>query len=95
MVVPAAAVVTTPKQEKAFYVVEDGVAHLRVGALGLEDRGRVQVVSGLAAGELVVVGGQQKLKDGGRVQVKAEAPKPAGVQAGAPPAGQAAEAGRP
>jgi len=95
VVVPAAAVVTTPKQEKAFYVVEDGVAHLRIGALGLEDRGRVQVVSGLAVGEQVVVGGQQKLKDGAKVQVKPESPKPAGPQAGTPLAGQAAKAERP
>jgi membrane fusion protein, multidrug efflux system len=74
VVVPAMAVVTTPKQEQAFFVVAEEVAHLRVGNLGIEEGNRVQVLSGVAAGEMVVVGGQQKLKDGVRVQIKAETP---------------------
>jgi RND family efflux transporter MFP subunit len=95
VVVPAMAVVTTAKQEKAFYVVSEGVAKLRVGEVGIEDGNRVQVLSGLSAGEQVVVGGQQKLKDGTRVQVKADAVKAQAPQGGALPAGQALKVDRP
>ena len=95
VVVPAMAVVTTAKQEKAFYVVTEGVAHLRVGEVGLEDGNRVQVLSGLSAGEQVVVGGQQKLKDGAHVQVKAEAAKAQTAQGNTLPTGQGLKVERP
>jgi membrane fusion protein (multidrug efflux system) len=83
-VVPATAVVMTPKQEQAFFVVADDVAHLRVGKVGIEDGDRIQVVSGVTAGEMVVVAGHQKLKDGARVRIKTEAAKGQGEQGRAP-----------
>lgn len=86
VVVPATAVVTTSKQEQALFVVEGEVARLRVGKVGIEDGARVQVLSGVAAGERVVVGGQQKLKDGARVRIRTEAGKATGEQ-GRGPAG--------
>jgi len=40
VVVPAAAVFTTPKQAQALFVVEGEVAHLRFVEVGIEDQGR-------------------------------------------------------
>jgi RND family efflux transporter MFP subunit len=70
VIVPATAVVTTSKQEQAFFVVVDGVARLRIGRVGIESGERVQVLSGVGAGDQVVVGGHQKLKSGARVRIK-------------------------
>jgi membrane fusion protein, multidrug efflux system len=52
------------------YVVEDGVAHERVLELGLRTAdGRVEVRSGLAAGETLVVRGAEPLAEGAPVVV--------------------------
>lgn len=59
--------------ETAVFVVADGVAHRRVVALGARQAGRVEVVSGLEAGELVVTRGVQRLRDGLPVRVEVEA----------------------
>lgn len=55
--------------ERRVYVVEGGVARERVIQTGLTDGVDVEVTRGLAAGEQVVVVGQQYLKDGARVRV--------------------------
>jgi len=81
VVVPAAAVFTTPKQAQALFVVEGEVAHLRVVEVGIEDQGRLQIASGLQPGETVVISGQPKLKDGARIRIKDDGP-----QAGEQPA---------
>jgi membrane fusion protein, multidrug efflux system len=51
------------------YVAEDGVARRREVTLGFEERNVVEVRSGVAAGELVVVVGQDGLSDGTPIQV--------------------------
>lgn len=51
----------------AVYVVEDGVAHRRTVETGAVVGERVEVLEGLAAGDRVVVAGQQSLADGQRV----------------------------
>lgn len=51
-------------QEKTVYVIEDGVAKRRSVKLGERKPGLVEIVSGLSAGEEVVVAGQMKLFDG-------------------------------
>jgi multidrug efflux system membrane fusion protein len=54
------------------YVVEEGVARERVLELGLRTAdGRVEVRSGLAPGERLVVRGAEALRDGARVVVQA------------------------
>lgn len=84
VVVPEEAVV--PRGGENFvFVVADGTAELREVALGERAPGRVEVVSGLAAGERVVVAGQQKIQDGSPVEAAAAAPR-SGAAAG--PAGE-------
>lgn len=95
VVVPAMAVVTTPKQEQALFVVEGEVAHLRVIKAGIEESGRIQIVSGVSAGEVVVASGHQKLKDNARIRVKEDEPKAEGRPASAPSKSGIPEAGRP
>jgi multidrug efflux system membrane fusion protein len=59
--------------EKGFlaYVVEGDVAHERVLTLGLRTpQGDVEVKSGLAVGESVVVRGAEALRDGVKVKVE-------------------------
>jgi len=63
------AVVQTPAGGKVVYVVTDGKAAVRKVKTGIEQAGRIQVLSGLEAGEKVVIGGHEKLKDGMEVRV--------------------------
>jgi len=95
VVVPVMAVVTTPKQEQALFVVEGEVAHLRVIKSGIEESGRLQIVSGVSEGEVVVVGGHQKLKDGARIRVKEDEPKAESRPASPPSRSGNPEVGRP
>ena len=71
VIVPVAAVVK--EEEKAFvYVVSpDNKAHRRAVVLGLVTPEEAQVVSGVKAGEKVVVKGQEELPDGALVTVEA------------------------
>jgi RND family efflux transporter MFP subunit len=89
--VPAAAVVTTPDQERVLFVVAGDLAERRVVEVGIEDGEHIQVVSGLAAGERVVVAGHPQLEDGARVSIQ---PESAQVRS-APAALEGAADGRP
>lgn len=51
-------------QKAHVFVAEDGVARKRVIQIGLEESGAVEAVSGVAAGDRVIVAGQGGLKDG-------------------------------
>lgn len=55
-------------QNKTVYVVADGKAEQRVVRLGERRPGSVEILSGLEAGDVVVVAGQLKLHDGAAVQ---------------------------
>ncbi|MBN1505311.1 MAG: efflux RND transporter periplasmic adaptor subunit, partial [Sedimentisphaerales bacterium] len=68
VVVPDAAIVTTPRGHKTAYILNDGKASLRTVTLGLEREGRVQVTDGIQPGEMVIVAGNLNLKDGASVQ---------------------------
>ncbi|MHB8158872.1 MAG: efflux RND transporter periplasmic adaptor subunit [Desulfocucumaceae bacterium] len=67
------------------FVVENDIAKHRKVVTGMVGQGLTQVVSGLNAGEMVVVRGNHLLVDGMKVQVKAEnkdqQPAPAGGEA--------------
>jgi len=66
-VVPASAIVTGAEGEAAFIVV-DGRAVRREVETGVVSEGRIEIVSGLAPGESVVVVGNHNLRDGARVR---------------------------
>ncbi|MGK9230594.1 efflux RND transporter periplasmic adaptor subunit [Inquilinus limosus] len=73
LLVPEQALV--PQGARQFvYVVVDGRAVRREVTLGTRLRGAVQILSGLAAGEAVVVEGTQRLRDGLPVEVQTAAP---------------------
>lgn len=67
LVIPASAVRRVGALEYVF-VVENGVARLRLVKTGEKVGGKVTVLSGLRKGETVVVSGVGKLKDGARIE---------------------------
>lgn len=82
--VPAAAVLTAQDGTKSVMLVGgDGVAHRKPVTLGIEDGEDVQIVSGLAATDLVITGGAYGLDDGTKVKVgpAADDDAPAGGKA--------------
>jgi len=81
VVVPDAAIVTTPRGQKIVYVVKGGKASTRKVTIGLEQGQRVQITDGLRAGEMVVIAGNLNLKDGVKVQVGRAAATPATKEA--------------
>jgi membrane fusion protein, multidrug efflux system len=63
-------------QSSHVFVDADGKAAKRTVELGLEDGDRVEVVTGIAAGDRVIVAGQGGLRDGTKVRVLGEEPEP-------------------
>jgi len=74
VVIPDAAIVTTPRGQKVVYVVKEGKASMRKVTIGLEQGQRVQIADGVRAGEMVVIAGNLNLKDGAQVQLGKAAP---------------------
>jgi membrane fusion protein, multidrug efflux system len=68
LLVPAAALVGGSGAQSVF-VLENGTAVRRTVTTGLTSEGRVEVVAGLAAGDRVVVRGNNMLRDGMAVRV--------------------------
>jgi RND family efflux transporter MFP subunit len=83
------------------YVVQGGIAHERLLALGMRTAdGRVEVRQGLAAGESLVVRGAEALSEGAAVRVVARPAAPLGAEradsaAGGGPAAPAVPGDRP
>jgi membrane fusion protein (multidrug efflux system) len=92
VLVPLEALVDLGEQ-RAVFVVEGGVARRRVVELGPVVGDRVVVLSGVAAGEPVVVDGEQRIADGQAVREAADAVVRAagGAEPAAGAAGAAAE----
>lgn len=68
VLVPREAVVR--ELQKAYvFVAKDGVAEKRTVELGMEERGWLQTVEGVAVGDQIIVAGQGGLKDGAPVKV--------------------------
>jgi RND family efflux transporter MFP subunit len=79
--VPAYSLVAIPGGQVVF-VAKDGKAQRRKVETGIEMDGRVRIVSGLAAGDKLIVGGQEKLKDGAAVKtVEVDGKKPEAAKA--------------
>lgn len=95
VVIPAVAVVTTSAQESALFVVTDDLARQRVVRIGVAEGERVQIISGVAVGEKVVIGGHQKLRDGSPVRIKVGTGAAPGGRAQAEGAAGGAEGARP
>lgn len=70
--VPAHSLVAVPDGGSAVFVMKDGEAVRNTVTLGVEANGRVQVRSGLKPGEMLIVSGQEALKE--RAPVRAVAP---------------------
>jgi len=56
--------------DQAVFVVRGGKAHLTRVTLGVEQGDLVQAISGVAAGDKVVITGQHRLRDGDKVNLK-------------------------
>jgi membrane fusion protein (multidrug efflux system) len=68
LLVPREAVVRE-LQDSFVFVARNGLAERRRVQLGLEESGRIEILSGVAAGENVVTAGQGSLKHGTRIKV--------------------------
>jgi len=84
IVVPADAIVQKPGGKSVVFVVENGTAQARPIEVGIESKGKVEVLSGLRPGESLVVRGQEMLKDGAEVKVGKPGKQPS-EKAGAGP----------
>jgi len=77
-----------PEQGDVFvFVIKDGKAAKRLVHTGQRRVGAVQVLDGLAAGELVVTEGTQKLRDGASVQLQEAATDNTAPASARPPGG--------
>ena len=54
-------------QDKTVYIIEDGKAVQKFVKLGQREPGRVEIISGIAAGDEVITAGQMKIFDGADV----------------------------
>jgi multidrug efflux system membrane fusion protein len=70
VIVPSVALETGPKGSFVFGVTPDGKAAMRQVATGPTEGDNTVITSGLNAGEMVVIDGQDKLQDGARVDAR-------------------------
>jgi multidrug efflux pump subunit AcrA (membrane-fusion protein) len=82
VVVPAYAVVARPGGKLVAFVVERGKAKERMIEPGIESGDRLEILSGLAPGDQLIVRGQERLKEGVEVKVKPPKGKPGGGTGG-------------
>ena len=69
IIVPAQSVVVAPTGAPVVFVAIDGKAAQRKVQTGIEEAGRIQVVSGLNTGDKLIVSGHEKLKDGMQIRL--------------------------
>lgn len=67
---------SSAEEHGVVWVVQDGRVHRRKVRVGIRDLLRVELLSGVSAGEQLVVSGQDKLSDGARVNPIEKAPDP-------------------
>jgi RND family efflux transporter MFP subunit len=91
LTIPASALLTAQDGSKSVMVVgADGAAHSKPVGVGITDGGRVQITSGLSAGDMVITTGNYALEEG--TKVKVGAPADAEDDAKKPDAGKEASA---
>jgi membrane fusion protein, multidrug efflux system len=69
LVVPKDAVVTNPKGKEVVYIVENKSASAQPVVIGMQAGELTEITSGVRAGDIVVVAGNEKLKDGAPVRI--------------------------
>jgi multidrug efflux system membrane fusion protein len=74
LIVPAPSIQRGPQGTFVYVVKADQTAALRPVSVGITQEGNAAITSGLSAGELVVVDGADRLRDGSKVEVKGQAP---------------------
>ncbi len=74
VLVPAAAVQRGPQGDYAYVVTPQNTAEMRAVTAGLSEGGQVEIEGGLAAGERVVIDGQDKLQNGTPVSLRSSGP---------------------
>ena len=62
------------EQEQEVWLAQGEIAHKRKVKVGIRDPLRVEVLSGLREGDLVIVEGRDKLREGARLQVRESVP---------------------
>lgn len=72
VIVPAPAIQRGPQGTFVYVVKADQTAALRPVTVGITQEGNASITSGLSVGELVVVDGADRLRDGGKVEVKGQ-----------------------
>ena len=85
VLIPAPAVQRGPQGSYVYVVNQDKTAGMRPVRLGVTEGSDVEITSGIAAGDMVIVDGQDKLQEGAKVEVRAEPGAPGGVPAGGSP----------
>lgn len=75
LTVPVQALVVTPSGTSVVFVAAAEKATQRKVQTGIEEGGRIQILSGLNPGDLVIVSGQEKLKDGAEIRLPAPSPE--------------------
>jgi multidrug efflux system membrane fusion protein len=77
-IIPAPSVQRGPQGPYVYVVSADKTAHMRQVTLGQLEGNNQQVTSGVVPGELVVTDGQDKLQEGGKVEMRQEGGAPGG-----------------
>ena len=67
-----------PAGARSVFVTAEGKAAQRKVQTGIEEAGRIQILSGLTLGEKVIVSGQEKLKDGMEIRLPGPPPEKQG-----------------
>jgi membrane fusion protein (multidrug efflux system) len=80
LVVPEQALVPQGNEQYIFKVVDNRAVRAKVD-VGQRRDGKAEILSGVAAGDVVVTAGQQRLRDGVPVSLRNVAPGPASVDA--------------
>lgn len=70
VIIPSDAIVITPTGQRVVFLLKDGKVARKMVKTGIEARGRVQIIQGVAPGDVVVVAGNESLKDGAKVRVQ-------------------------
>jgi membrane fusion protein (multidrug efflux system) len=69
LLVPRTAIIEDSGQPLAFVVKADNTVEQRLVTTGLFDTDRIEILSGLKAGDIVVTAGQPNLMDGAKVEI--------------------------